>query len=296
MKTQLLKTTLFMLILACVFSSCKKPNDPEPGITYPVDIPFTEYSLEGNSCQWKNLPYDEKVILINSKETLENYISCAKSSYPEIDFSKNSLLLISGKTGQKITEIFTKGLKQVAPDKHEFDINITMDPFFTFKPWCVAVLVEKITKKTDVKLNVDYSYLPQEPHSLLGTWVLVEKEKDGVIETIPEDDPYAMFSIYCVIVSLNFISDTTLHGRCEANVYKGTYHMYSDNISLTYGVTDVMGSEWYWSYINKLGYMHKVSLTDSTMQLSDNHSSIFNFVSREKFERDYFELPAWYNF
>ena len=109
-----LKLTTFLLIFAGILSACKKPNDTN--IDYPINIPFTEYALEETSCKWKNLPYDDKVIIVNSNAELENYISGAGGSYPEIDFSKNTLLLVSGKAGQKITEIFAKDLKQVAPN------------------------------------------------------------------------------------------------------------------------------------------------------------------------------------
>jgi hypothetical protein len=38
---------------------------------YPINVPFTIYSLEGTSCKWINLNYDETVIVINSNEKLK---------------------------------------------------------------------------------------------------------------------------------------------------------------------------------------------------------------------------------
>jgi len=96
MKHQLLKLAALLLIIAELASSCNPPP-PEPD-SYPIDISFTEYSLLDTHCQWQNLPYDEKVIIINSNEELEKYISCTEDSYPAIDFSKHTLLLISGET------------------------------------------------------------------------------------------------------------------------------------------------------------------------------------------------------
>ena len=58
MSQKLLNLTVFLLILAGVFSACKKPDDPK--IDYPIDIPFTEYSLEDSECEWveiHNKPY-----------------------------------------------------------------------------------------------------------------------------------------------------------------------------------------------------------------------------------------------
>jgi hypothetical protein len=288
MNPNILKFTAFLLILAGVLSACKKPDDTI--VDYPINIPFTEYALDETSCQWKNLPYDEKVILINSNEALENYISCTEGSYPVIDFSKNSLLLVSGKTGQKITDIFAKDLKQLALYEYELGIKITMTEFLGIEPWCLAFLVEKMSKENDVKLNIESLYLPQEPYSILGTWVLVEKEIDGVKEILPENEiPY--------LVTLTYFSDTDFHGRCDANTYEGIYHRQLDNISLRLNsITDCSGTDWYWSYLSELSATNKVVLTDTTMQLSYNRTLIFNFVSREKFERDYSELPEWYNF
>jgi len=53
---------------------------------YPIEIPFTEYSLVGTSCQWVNLNYDDKLIIVNNNEGLKSHISCSDENYQEIDF------------------------------------------------------------------------------------------------------------------------------------------------------------------------------------------------------------------
>ena len=151
---KLLNLTAFLLILAGVLSACKKPDDSK--IDYPINISFTEYSLDETSCQWQNLPYDEKVILINSNAALEKYISCAKSSYPAIDFSKNSLLLVSGKTTTGVTEIFAKDLKQLSSQKYELNLTITLSDTSSIEQWCMALIVEKIGNESDVKLSINF--------------------------------------------------------------------------------------------------------------------------------------------
>jgi len=88
-----LKFTTLLLIIAGIAASCK-PEIPE--MVYPIDISYTEYSLLDTDCQWINLPYDEKVIVINSSEELEQYISCTGGSYLPVNFSKHSLFLASG--------------------------------------------------------------------------------------------------------------------------------------------------------------------------------------------------------
>jgi hypothetical protein len=142
--------------LAGVFTACQKPNDPEepPVITYPVDIPFTDYFLDETSCQWVNLPYDEKAILINSNEELDNYLSCLEGFEPVIDFSENSLILVSGKTDTGIDHIYKK-ITQLSETQFKLDINIELDATDA-KAWCIALLTTKITEKDTLESIVTY--------------------------------------------------------------------------------------------------------------------------------------------
>jgi heat shock protein HslJ len=109
-----------------------------------------------------------------------------------------------------------------------------------------------------------------------------------VKEKLPENDRYP--------ITLTFRSDTTFYGRHDANSYDGKYKLEKDNISLTdISGTDCGDIEWYLSYIVKLHSMSKITLTDTTLKFS-NKSLIFNYISKEKFERDYFKLEEWYNY
>ena len=85
MNPKFLKIAALLIILSCIAASCK-PDDALKN-DYPKEISYMEYSLTETLCQWENLPYNDKVMVINSKEDLEKYISCADSCYPEIDFS-----------------------------------------------------------------------------------------------------------------------------------------------------------------------------------------------------------------
>ncbi|MCL2246723.1 MAG: hypothetical protein FWC10_06385 [Lentimicrobiaceae bacterium] len=156
MKLFLLKITLALLLFAGVASSC----NPDPEKEYPQNISFTEYSLTDPSCRWVNLPYDENVLVINSYEELGKYISCEENSFPVIDFSKNSLLLASGKTLGGICEKKAKKLVLSSPDKYVLSIEITIDrSLYISEPWCITFLAEKMNKKNVFEL--DLTYLPQ---------------------------------------------------------------------------------------------------------------------------------------
>ena len=76
MKPKLLKLTVLLLLLTGIASSC----NPE-GTDFPKEVLYQEYALS-RSCQWSNLPYNEKVLIINSQEEFERYVSCNEGSYP----------------------------------------------------------------------------------------------------------------------------------------------------------------------------------------------------------------------
>jgi hypothetical protein len=279
----LLKLAVFLLIFSGVASSC----NPEPDKEYPQNISFTEYSLPETSCHWVNLLYDDKVLMINSNEELEKYISCAKGSYPAIDFSKHTLLLASGKTTSGISKVNAKKIQQILPDKYVLNMEILINKLLVDETWYMSSIAEKMNKENTLDLAI--TYLSQEHYLPLDkTWILVEKEINGVKESLPEDEPYP--------VTLTFFSDTAFRGRCDENTYKGIYFIQSDNISLIHMfMTDGSATEWVLNYIDKLSSFNKIALTDTTMQLK-SRSLICYFVSKEKFEKDYFKLEEWYNY
>ncbi|MCL2436081.1 MAG: hypothetical protein FWD09_08125 [Lentimicrobiaceae bacterium] len=152
MNQKLLKLTAFLLALTGIASSCNPDCPPDCPDEYPKNISFTEYSLLETSCQWQNLPYDEKVIMINSSEELEKYIICT-SSKPVIDFSKHTLLLTSGNSNSGIAEITAKNLQQL-PNTYKLNIEITLNSVIVTEQWSIALMVEKLNEKSSVKLNV----------------------------------------------------------------------------------------------------------------------------------------------
>ena len=157
MKKQLLKFLAFLLVLAGIASSCHPecPDCPTPN-EYPKDIAFTEYLLLDTHCQWANLPYNEKVLIINSTEELEKYISCTEGSYPEVDFSKHSLLLASGKTNKEVDNVVVKKLTQVSADSYQLSIDIALDyeAFYGNSfPYNIALLVKKIDREGIIELH-----------------------------------------------------------------------------------------------------------------------------------------------
>jgi len=184
MKPPLLKLAALFLILAGISSSCN-PEESD----YPIDISFTEYSLEGASCQWNNLNYDEKVIIINSNEELAKYITCTEGDYPAIDFTKHTLLLASGKTTGHIAEITANDLKQLSSNKYKLNVEATSCNLTHIEPWSMALVVEKLNKKGYVEINVTRKEIELE----LGLYKEINNWFDNYINFIDREN-FAMIS------------------------------------------------------------------------------------------------------
>ena len=120
-------------------------------ISYPMEIPFEEYSLDGTSCEWINLGYNNQIIVINSKEELEQYVGYC-NSYPEIDFSNYTLLLASGWVGRAIKEINILFSRNTAT-KYTLTVEFYLYVAPVLDSWQVSILVPKINTEATVILN-----------------------------------------------------------------------------------------------------------------------------------------------
>jgi len=186
MKTQLLKiitkiknikkilfnlfteTAIFFVLGACVATSC----DPEPTLLstpilnrppkqdeYPKDIAFTEYSLDSTSCKWIRDPHEgarcgpeeSYLIIINSTEELEKYITCESDSYPVIDFSKHTLLLARG-VRCYYDKLDSIGLQQFARQNYVMTVVFRISAAAATNPWQVSIIVNKLRTGCNIEL------------------------------------------------------------------------------------------------------------------------------------------------
>jgi hypothetical protein len=182
---------------------------------YPIEIPFTEYSLDSVSCQWTNFASDT-VIIINSNNELENYITCSTGNYPAIDFNQYSLLLVCGNTDYAFSNIF-KRLVQFS--LHEYTVYIGIDTINAgnTQEWCLAIAVPKIIQNTRIVLNVmlceskisitNYSLYPANP------WDYPDFDTLYVINSNEE-----LLALFRVMPSLpiDFTHNTLLFVRCSS--------------------------------------------------------------------------------
>jgi hypothetical protein len=130
--------------------TCKAPE-------YPAEIPFMEYFLGFSmlSLHWKNLNYDEKIILVNSTEQFCYYLTYYEKV---VDFSKNSVLLMSGRTESGVAYT-TKTLWCLSKnDEYRIDAELFLNTEKRVnKEWVIALVVEKLSEECTFELKTKIS-------------------------------------------------------------------------------------------------------------------------------------------
>ncbi|MDR0667363.1 MAG: hypothetical protein LBF90_01940 [Prevotellaceae bacterium] len=149
MKTILFKTIAIVLLVAGAMA-CKK----EKGDTFPQEVPFTEYSLTDTYCQWQNLNYDKKLIIIDSLAALDEYVSCTEGTFPEIDFSKNTLLIVSGIGAGNVISIHTTFI-QYAAAQYELSVIVRTRMLIITESWRISILAPKIPNGAAINVTVE---------------------------------------------------------------------------------------------------------------------------------------------
>lgn len=106
-----------------------------------------------NYYNWKNMD-NETVYVVNSAAELEKYLS-DENPLPEIDFTRNSLLLMRGQATNGIVSIENRLSKyNTALTLHT---SITLNNTEVAEPWCVALLTNKIPATHQVEAAVKYN-------------------------------------------------------------------------------------------------------------------------------------------
>ena len=143
---------VFLLVFVGSFFSCNEKTEDQP-VNCPMEVSFTEFSLKGTSCYRTSLNHDNGVIIINSRKKLENHFNCLDDSYLEVDFSKYTLLLMSGSTNWGICNI-TKKVLQLSANNYRINVVITLNDATIAQGWSLALIVNKISNNSRVELNV----------------------------------------------------------------------------------------------------------------------------------------------
>ena len=128
--------------------SCEENGKKE----FPVVIPFDDYSLAGTSCQWRDFSDVDTLIIINSTEELGNYVNCT-DNYPEIDFSKHTLLLAHGlETSSLIAKC--EVLQQISEKSYKIKVSILPTDLTVMTYWHVPIIINKLDDDSTIDLVI----------------------------------------------------------------------------------------------------------------------------------------------
>lgn len=143
MKTKQLTLVAILLLLLGNFTACSSDND---------SVSFTEYSL--NKPQYWNLDYEGNgnVVVVNSDEELKNIFT--DTEYPSINFSKHTLVLISGTTNYGIHKKMIKDIQNHSENRYKLNVEITLTIATVMERWVIPVLIEKVSDKSVVEADV----------------------------------------------------------------------------------------------------------------------------------------------
>ena len=125
--------------------------------TFSCEKPFTEYSLGVGIAPWgpwKNLNYDNTVIIINNNSELEHYFAGTGDDFPNINFSKRTLLIANGVTGAGINTKSIKGLQRFSINRYKLNIEISVYDTADLGAWVTTLTTNKLRNDAYVELNV----------------------------------------------------------------------------------------------------------------------------------------------
>jgi hypothetical protein len=130
----------------------------------PKEVSFTEYSLASTSCRWTKLNNNDEVVnngevvVINSNEELNQYVVCTDNGYPEIDFSKYTLLVAYGVGSSSVVSVGCSRLQQISEQGYKMNVDLSLGNATVLSPWLVPIIVDKWCEGSTVELTVTIKY------------------------------------------------------------------------------------------------------------------------------------------
>jgi hypothetical protein len=123
----------------------------------PKEISFTEYSLAGTSCQWTKINSNNgivnEVVVINSNEELNQYVTCTGNDYSAIDFSKYTLLLAHGLGSSTIVSA-NCSLQKFSEQNYRMDIDVVLGNATVVSNWQTPIIINKLSEGCIIELIV----------------------------------------------------------------------------------------------------------------------------------------------
>ena len=149
-------TLLFIgILMGCSVSADDENIESEDNNTKLSDsssvIETSFYSLEGTGLSWIGIPKD-KITIINNSESLKEYLD-GEGKYPDINFSSQTLFLISGYSTHGIDDI-SKELIHSYTGQYIIYIIISTNDATIMQEWNIAIITHKLTEQGQFELKV----------------------------------------------------------------------------------------------------------------------------------------------
>jgi hypothetical protein len=147
---------LLFAVVSC--DSSKEPSANGEMEEEAVSVPFTIFSLDGIDCFWVMLPTypipQEELIIINNDRELKKYIVYwGDISYPVIDFSKYTLLLIRGVARANVVDICVNLFQNGR--RYTLNVDIQLGPLAVMEGWAIGILTPKPSNNANITLKVE---------------------------------------------------------------------------------------------------------------------------------------------
>jgi len=149
LRNVLLKGIVCMMALA----SCQEEKIDKTPVSYPKDVEITDFSLTGTPCRWGNTLKWDSLYIVNSGDELLTILTCSSLDYFPLDFNKNTLLHISGRT-PNIVVATNRQFEQVAPNRYCLKVDVIVGMATQPGYWVVAFLTPKLTASDTIQVEV----------------------------------------------------------------------------------------------------------------------------------------------
>ncbi len=149
---------LVSALCAGIFA-CNKIRNGE-NVTFSVYSPGENaYGEETWYLHWINIDYfgapwgEGKIFIVNSNEELEKYIE-EGMAYPSFDFSTKTLLLVGGGSTSSPVWGTIRSFQRFPDGTYKLDLDITQGMFYMGTIWNIAILTDKISSDSKIKLDI----------------------------------------------------------------------------------------------------------------------------------------------
>ena len=156
--TNMRKIATFGIVCTLLFAviSCNN-NEPKDLVT-----PFGQLSLSESDRQVINEnilrgspnPWRGKVVIINSNEELKRYFNGTEGILPDIDFSRQTLLLTAGTTLDDIEKINVSSFQQLSTNRYKWGVEVFQSDFMMDGRWVAAYITKPLSSRSEIELSV----------------------------------------------------------------------------------------------------------------------------------------------